>query len=676
MAPTAPVTPGPPAVFTSTDVSLLLVDLVLILVLARLLGGLARRFGQPAVVGEVLAGILLGKTLFHGAIPRHLVPADLSFPLTSLADLGLVLFMFIVGYEIDLNVIRGRERTAMSVSLGSIAVPMVGGSFLGVWLAHREHVTRVLPFALFIGAAMSITAFPVLARLLTDRQLHKTRIGSLALSSGAVDDVIAWALLAVVVTIGGTPKGRSHEWHILLAPVYLALMWFVIRPLMKMVSQRYRDRQRLSPDQLAVVLAALLLSAATTEWLNVHFIFGAFICGAVMPRADGAAVREAILERLEQLSVLLLLPVFFVIAGLSVDLSALDAHDLVDIVAILGVAIGGKFLGAYLGARSAGVRKRQASMLATLMNTRGLTELIILTVGMQNQIISAHVFTLMVVMAVVTTAMTGPLLRVVYPPRLVERDIADAARAELPDAAYRVLVVLPTDDPDPVRDAALVDIAIDLAAARGPGVAAIARLLPQRRAGRLEVGSGLSGGLTAMTSGMAELHALAARGKAKGVRVGVFSQFSEDIEADLTRYILDADPDLVLLTPSVQLADHTLMPRTISLTALPAATPLAIEVALGSEPDHEVALQAGTQLAAVRNLPLVLTDGSGRRERAVLAELARHGIRAELGAPRDDALVIATEPSERAHLVARARRDDELQGIDEWAVLVSAGRQS
>ena len=230
---------------TTHNIQLMLVDLALIIVLARALGAVARAFGQPPVVGEIIAGILLGPSLFGGAITRELFPLTLRPSLTALADIGLVLFMFIVGYELDRALIKGRERIAASVSLGSIALPLAGGFGLGLWLAHRHHVDRTVPFALFVGASMSVTAFPVLARILTDRGLHRTRIGGLAIASASVDDIIAWSLLAVVVTIAGS-KG-SDEWHILFAPVYLGLMVFVIRPLMRRVGEHYRRQARLTP---------------------------------------------------------------------------------------------------------------------------------------------------------------------------------------------------------------------------------------------------------------------------------------------------------------------------------------------------------------------------------------------------------------------------------------------
>ncbi|MBE7189189.1 cation:proton antiporter, partial [Jatrophihabitans endophyticus] len=545
---------------TTHDIQLMLVDLALILVLARVLGAAAKKIGQPQVVGEVVAGILLGPTFFHGAITTHLFPAELTPVLTGIADVGLVLFMFIVGYELDASLVRGRERQAASISLGSIAVPLAAGFGLGWWLAAHNGHGGTVPFALFVGASMSVTAFPVLARILTDRGLHRTRLGGLAIASAAVDDVAAWTLLAVVVTVAGVPG--VQQWHILFAPLYLLVMALVVRPLLRRVGERAAQLGRLTPDVLAVVLVVLLLSAVSTEWMGVHFIFGAFIAGAVMPRESAEALRQAILERLEQVSVLLLLPVFFVVSGLAVNLSTIDGSRLGQLLAILGVAIGGKFVGAYLGGRSAGVPNRQAGALATLMNTRGLTELIILNVGLQNGVIQPPLFTLLVVMAVVTTAMTGPLLRLVYPERLINRDIADAARASLEGAAYRVLVLL-APEPDPVGDPLLVRSGVDLAAGRVPAQVVVVRLLAQRPAQRLEVGTGLGTELMLMTRTMAALHDLGAAHARPGVTVTAYARFSEDVAADVAAYVIDAAADLVVAAADVDLPEHDLLPRIV-----------------------------------------------------------------------------------------------------------------
>ena len=406
------------------DVQLLLADVAIIIILARLLGAAARRLGQPPVLGEILAGILLGPTFFHGTITKALFPTSLISPLTALADIGLVLFMFVVGYEVDLHLIRGRERAALSVSIGSVALPLGLGAALGVWLAHRNHLHHVSTFALFIGTAMAATAFPVLARILTDRGLHRARIGGLALASAAVADVLAWSLLAVVVALAGS----SQQWRVLLAIPYAAAMFAVVRPLLRRLAGVYRQAGRLTPNVLAIVLAGLLLSCYATNWMGLHFIFGAFLFGVVMPREAVLRLREEILARLEQVSVLALLPIYFVVSGLNINLSTIGHSGLEELGAILVVAIAGKLLGAYGGAQLAGIRGRNAGVMATLMNTRGLTELVILSVGLQLHILDKPLYSLMVIMALVTTAMSGPLLKAIYPDRVMAHDIAAESR--------------------------------------------------------------------------------------------------------------------------------------------------------------------------------------------------------------------------------------------------------
>jgi Kef-type K+ transport system membrane component KefB len=534
-----------------------LLAIAAIIVLARVLGRLARMVGQPPVIGEILAGVLVGPTLFGTAVSDKLLPTDIRPALSGLANLGLVLFMFIVGYELDQASLRGRGRTATSVSIGSVVVPLGLGVVLALWLAGRHDVTDEVPFALFIGAAMSVTAFPVLARILTDRGMVRTPVGGLALASAAVDDVVAWSLLAVVVGVAGADGGSS--WVILLSVPYLLLMLTVVRPLLRRLVAA-RDRAgRLTPDILAVVLTGMLLSCVATEWLGLHAIFGAFLFGAVMPKTGTADVlRVEILERLEQVSVLLLLPVFFVLSGLRVDLSTIGGTGLLELGAILAVAIGGKFAGAYAAARLHRVPSRQSGALAILMNTRGLTEIVILTVGLQLGLIDQRVFSMMVVMALVTTAMAGPLLALVYPQRRIEQDILAAEReAAAAPVGYRVLVSLPAGD----AAWQLVDRAADLAvAAAGPAEVVLSRLVPYP-ATPLEVGSGLSEELLAMTAAMDELAGLAESVKARGLAAPVLVRFTRDPEADLAAQVDAVRPDILLTSSGREVAGRPRVTR-------------------------------------------------------------------------------------------------------------------
>jgi len=643
-----------------SDVQLLLADVAIIIILARLLGIAARRLGQPPVLGEILVGILLGPTFFHARITNALFPHSLLAPLTALADIGVVLFMFVVGYEVDLRLIRGREQAAVSVSVGSVVLPLVLGSGLGVWLAHRSHVHDVAVFALFIGTAMSATAFPVLARILTDRGLHRTRIGGLALASAAVADVLAWSLLAVVVALAGS----SAQWRILLVIPYVVVMFVLVRPVLRRLAGAYRRAGRLTPDILAVVLAGLLLSAWATNWMGLHFIFGAFLFGVIMPRQDILGMREEMSVRLEQVSVVVLLPVYFVVAGLPINLSAIGHSGLVDLAAILAVAIAGKLAGAWAGAQAAGIRGRNAGVLATLMNTRGLTELVILSVGLQLHILSPSLYSLMVIMALVTTAMSGPLLRVIYPDAVMEHDIAAADRAQLAGGpAHRIVVLVG----QPQDAGPLVDLAADLAAGRPGGELVLAHLMSVRAGSRLEVGTGFGAELAQMTVVMGQLNTLAGRAAARGARALVFSRFSDDVPGELPGYVAAAEPDTVVAGAGA--ADAALRAgeatRLITARGPWPAQPGAVAVCLGPGPHAAAALDAAAALAAARGLELVLAGADGRRARAAVAGLGRRGITARSGPPPQGCLLVAGHDDAAAlaagaHLMVRAASSGEL----------------
>ncbi|GAA3396703.1 cation:proton antiporter [Cryptosporangium minutisporangium] len=647
------------------DVGLLMLSLALILVLARLGGWVAKKAGQPPVVGEIIAGIALGPTIIGPHLSTVLVPLDIRIPLSALANVGLVLFMFIVGYELDHKLIRGRERIAVSVSIGSIILPCALGITLAFWLATRHGVAEDdrLPFVLFLGAAMSITAFPVLARILTDRGMHRTRLGGLALASAAVDDVIAWSLLAVVVTVAGA-SGEA-QWHVLLTLPYVALMFFAVRPLLRRLLPQHTRTGRLTPALLGVVLVGLFLSAYAAEWLGVHVIFGAFLFGAVMPREGGEALRQDILEKLEQVSVLLLLPVFFFTSGIKVDLRNVGLSGLGELALILLVAIFGKFVGAYLGAKLQKVPSRQSFALATLMNTRGLTEIVILTVGLQLGILDQSLFSLMVVMAIVTTVMAGPLLSAFYSRRRIERDIAEAERSALGEApATRVFVVVDS----PASQSGDVELAGALVGSRRPAEVVLSRLLPYKSPA-LEVGTGLSGELLEMTRSLAELEKLAARVRRDDVPAPVLSRFSDDVERELGVQIEASEPDVVVVRAGAHVLADRVVGELVTVASLP-ATPSAVAVRWGTDADASAALRVGALLAVARGLPLVVDDGSrpGRRAVAAAADLARHGVAASAEPAPADALVVVAGPEvpAGAHVAVRAAQDTDAVPVAEW----------
>jgi Kef-type K+ transport system membrane component KefB len=651
---------------TDQEVQLFLADLAIIILLARLLGMAAKRLGQPPVIGEIIAGILLGPTLFDGKITATLFPMTLRQPLSALATLGVVMFMFAVGYLLDLRLIRGRERVAASVSVSSIILPLSLGVGLGVWLASRHHVHHVLPFALFVGTAMSVTAFPVLARILTDRGMHRTRIGGTALASAAIDDVLAWSLLAVVAAIAGA---GGQPLRLLLAPVYAGVMFGLVRPLLRQLADVYQRRGRLTPNVLAVTLAGLLLSSYATDWMGVKYIFGAFLFGVVMPREGAAAavLREEILNRLEQVSVLVLLPVFFVVSGLSVNLSSVGLSGLVELCLILLVAVVGKFAGAFAGARLAGVPGRSAGVLATLMNTRGLTGIVILSVGLQLHILDQSLYSLMIVMAIVTTVMAGPLLHFLYPGRFLVRDIAEADLAALGTAAgHRILVLI--EAPEPA--APLVEVGAALAASREHSQLILSHLVADQHDTRLEVGTGLGGELLGMARSTGELQALADRAAARGVPEVVASRLTQEIAAELPGYLAAAAPDTIVLGPGgtsrETLAAQGAVQLVTVLRSLPEA-PAAVAVLWTPGESGAAAVQVAAQLAVADRLKLVISPAGGRPA-DLAAELTRDGIAASDGPPPARAIVVAAaaDSSGDAHLTVLAGSREDCGDLDQW----------
>ncbi|GAA5144373.1 cation:proton antiporter [Nocardioides marinquilinus] len=620
----APSGPMVPALF---DITLILAQLALIIVVARLAGKAAGRVGVPPVVGEIAAGVLLGPSLLGMELSGKIFPADTRPFLSLLASIGLVLFMFVVGLELDVKLVKGRGRVAGSVSIASILLPFTLGVGLASLLSDelRGPDGDFWPFALFMGAAMSITAFPVLARILTDRRMHRTETGGLALACAATDDVLAWTLLAVVIGIaGGEDDGRG--WVVFLAVPFALLALFVIRPALTVLTRLYLRAGELTPTILSIVLVGLLLFAAATEYLHVHYIFGAFLFGAIMPHEQAAALRHEILVRLEQISVLLLLPVFFLISGLKVDIQGLGVENLLPLVAILAVAIVGKYVGAYLGARSAGVPHWQANALGILMNTRGLTELIILNVGLELGLLSQDLFTMMVIMALVTTVMTGPLLRLAYPDRRVARDIAEAERVALGvEARDRVLVVAIAD-----RDSTgLVDLAVGLLRGGMTPEIVVAALEPQVNR-RLEMGSGLTDELAEMAAAMERQQTLVRHGEQLGVPVRVIANPSADVAADLLALAAVIAPQYVVAWASDELgsavAHAAECPVALVADHVGAIAPGTPVVVLWSADVHgDTAVRQGIRLAGSLGSTLEVR-GSGRRYDAMVAALAERGV--------------------------------------------------
>lgn len=384
---------------------LLLLDLAVVLVAARLGAWAFARLGQPPVIGEVIAGILLGPTLLHG-LSDDLFPPDVRPLLRVLATLAVVLFMFVVGLEIDRIGLRRQARVAGIVSVTSTVVPFAMGVVLALALRSSYPDGDLLPFVLFLATAMSITAFPVLVRILIDNDLTRRPLGVITLAAAAVGDLLAWFMLAAVVSLSGSDGMSDLPITVALTAVFGWALIVVVRPRLR----RFADAD-LTPTLFSAVLAAVFVCAFLTSAIGVHEIFGAFLFGLIFPRGSLAL---ALHVRLETMA-LVLLPVFFVVTGLNVDVSGIGVAGAGQLIAIIAVAFCGKFGGAFIGGRSQGIATREAMGIGALMNTRGLAELIVLAVGRELGVIDDTLYGLLVVMALVTTVATGPLLHLIKP---------------------------------------------------------------------------------------------------------------------------------------------------------------------------------------------------------------------------------------------------------------------
>ena len=398
----------------TSGLSRLFLQLFVIIATAALAGTIASRMGQPAVVGEMIVGILLGPSLF-GLVAPHafgflFAPSSLD-SLRLFSQIGVCLFMFAVGMELDVSQLRRQVQTAIVVSHSSIVIPYLFGVTLALFLYQSlaQPGASFVSFALFMGISMSITAFPVLVRILRDRKLFDTPLGATATACAAVDDVTAWTILAFVVAIARAASIAGAMFSFALVVLFVGLMLMLIRPGLLFWLGPELERPKPNKSTLAIVLATVLAAAFCTEVIGIHALFGAFLAGVIMPRTGD--FREHLTVRVENISSVLLLPVFFVFTGLRTQVGLLNtSHDWAICGVIIAVATAGKLGGGAIAARVTGMDSRTSWQLGALMNTRGLMELIALNIGYDLGILSQRIFAMLVVMALVTTFMTGPLL--------------------------------------------------------------------------------------------------------------------------------------------------------------------------------------------------------------------------------------------------------------------------
>ena len=400
-----------------TPVAMLLLQMIAILFTARIFGWVFVKIGQPSVIGEIVAGIVLGPSVLAYFLPE--VSAFLFSPETLgnihiLSQIGLILFMFVIGMELDISEVQKKMKETILISHTSIVVPFFCGMLTAYW-TYSEYASGTTPFisyALFIGVAMSITAFPVLARILQEKGMTKSHLGVLSLASAANGDVTAWCLLAAVIAIAQSGTFAGAVYMILFVALFLVFMFFVLRPFLNIIGNIYRNKEVVTKTIVAFMLLILIISAYVTEVLGVHALFGAFMAGVAMP--SNPKFRKILTEKVEDISLAIFLPLFFVSTGLKTQIGLISTHEewITCLIFILFAVIG-KVLGTSVAARVTGESWKNSWLIGSLMNTRGLMELIILTIGYEMGILPPTIFVMLVLMTLVTTIMTGPLMNLI-----------------------------------------------------------------------------------------------------------------------------------------------------------------------------------------------------------------------------------------------------------------------
>ena len=422
--------------------AILLAQIVTIILVARFFGLICKKIGQPSVVGEIIAGIILGPSFFGSYLKEF---SDVLFPVSSLDNLkflsqiGLIFFMFVVGMELDLRVLKNKAKEAVIISHASIIIPFTLGLVLAysIYTNFAPKGVEFLSFGLFLGIAMSITAFPVLARIVQERGLQKTRIGAMVITCAAADDITAWCLLAGVIAIVKAGSVTSSLYIIVLSLVYVFAMIKLVRPFLRRIGNLYDTAEKITKPVVAIFFLTLLISSYLTEIIGIHALFGAFVAGVIMP--DNMKFRKMFIEKIEDVALVVLLPLFFVFTGLRTEIGLLNSPELWKVCGlIILVAVVGKFIGSALAAKFVGQNWRDSLTIGALMNTRGLMELVVLNIGYDLGVLTKEVFAMMVIMALATTFMTGPALNLIDSIFKRRKSIVPVTNAD--NLEYKVLV--------------------------------------------------------------------------------------------------------------------------------------------------------------------------------------------------------------------------------------------
>ena len=427
-----------------SPIGILLLQIITILLTCRLFGWLFQKIGQPTVIGEIVAGIVLGPSVLGHLSPEvsgFLFPVESLANITILSQFGLILFMFAIGMELDITEVRKKLKETILISHTSTIVPFFCGMLTAyfVYDTYADKSPPFLSFALFVGIAMSITAFPVLARIIQEKGLTRTHLGTISLASAANGDITAWCLLAVVIAIAQAGTMLSAIYNILFSVLYIAFMFFAVRPFLRMIGHVYHNKEVIDKGLVAFMFLLLIISSYLTEMLGLHALFGAFIAGVVMP--SNVKFRKIMTEKVEDVSLALFLPLFFVSTGLRTEIGLLNSPELWWMCGVfIVVAIVGKFGGAMFSARFVGESWKDSLYIGALMNTRGLMELVVLTIGYEMHILPPSIFVMLVLMTLVTTFMTIPLVSFIKFCFQAREKIKEYKTVDVADGTYKVLL--------------------------------------------------------------------------------------------------------------------------------------------------------------------------------------------------------------------------------------------
>lgn len=535
--------------------AILLAQIVMIILVARLFGWIFKKIGQPTVIGEIIAGIVLGPSLVGMYFPEFsaaLFPVESLGNLKFLSQIGLILFMFVIGMELDMKVLKNKASEAIVISHASIVFPFALGIGLAYFVYNEfaPEGVEFLSFSLFMGIAMSITAFPVLARIVQERGIHKTKLGAIVITCAAADDITAWCLLAVVIAIVKAGDFVGSLYVISLALVYVMVMIFIVKPFLKRIGDLYGSKDSIGKPVMAIFFLILIMSSYATEVIGIHALFGAFMMGSIMP--DVSKFRMIFIEKVEDVSVILLLPLFFVFTGLKTEVGLINDVYLWKVTGgIILVAVAGKFFGSALAAKFVGQSWKDSLTIGALMNTRGLMELIVLNIGLELKVLTPEVFTMMVIMALVTTFMTGPALNLIdY--IFKTKTVSDEEEVENSNK-YRILISFGNNE-------------------KGRSLLRLANSLTQRQRS--------SSNITAMHLSLSdELHSFNMDDKEKNSFEPIFEESEQlnleidtifrvtnDIETEIADVANQGDYDLLLVGVGKSIFEGTLLGKVIGFT--------------------------------------------------------------------------------------------------------------